>query len=212
MTHELAPYKEHSMTNDIRWRILSLQIIGVLVLGFCAGVGYWAHSFTHDQVTAQLSQQQIMFPPANSAAIKALPAADASAMSQYAGQTMTTGSQAHVWANNFIAVHLKAIGSGKTYDYYSGKAIAEAKSNAKQSAVDSGIALTLFRGETLRSLLLQAWAFWFAGTLALYAAIGLTLGAAAVFVSFLFELMMVSRREEVPAATRTAGTPIAAAV
>jgi hypothetical protein len=199
----------NTMTRDIRWRILSLQIVAILVLGFCAGVGYWAHNFTHDQVTAQLSEQQIVFPPISSAAIKALPAADASAMSQYAGQTMTTGDQAHVWANSFIAVHLKGIGAGKTYDYYSGKAIAETKTNPKQSAIDNGIALTLFRGETLRSLLLQAWAFWFAGTLAFYAAIGLTVGAGAVFLAFLFELLMVPRRERASEAAGRKVSPVA---
>jgi hypothetical protein len=183
------------MTREIRWRILSLQIIVILAFAFCAGVGYWAHSFTHDQVTSQLKEQQITFPAANSAAIKALPASDASAMSQYAGQQLTTGGQARVWAENFIAVHLKEIGGGKTYDYFSGKAIAEQGSNPKQYAIDSGIANTLFKGETLRSLLNQAWAFWFVGDLALYASIGLTFGATVVFLAFLFELLIVPRRE-----------------
>ena len=199
------------MTREIRWRILTLQIVVLLVLAFAAGVGFWAHSFTHDQVSSQLSEQQIVFPPANSPAIKALPAADESAMSQYAGQTMTTGDQAHVWANSFIAVHLQNIGAGKTYDFsYSGKALAEQKTNPKQSAVDTGIALTLFRGETLRSLLLQAWAFWFVGTLALFAAIGLTVGAGIVLLAFLFELLVIPRRIEVVAPKRATSATIAA--
>jgi hypothetical protein len=183
------------MTQDIRWRILSLQVVVILVLAFCAGIGYWAHSFTHSQVSSQLTEQQIVFPPASSGAVQSLPIADATAMSQYSGQTLTTGDQAHVWANSFIAVHLQKIGAGKTYSYYSGKALAEQTTNPKQYAVDTGIALTLFRGETLRSLLLQAWAFWFVGTLALYAAIGLTAGAGIAFLAFLFELLIVPRRE-----------------
>ena len=191
------------MTKDLRWRTVALQIVVTLVFAFGAGIGFWAHNFTHDQVSSQLSEQQIVFPAANSPAIKALPAADAAAMNQYAGQTMTTGDQAHVWANNFIAVHLKEIGAGKTYDYYSGKALAEQSTNPKQYNVDNGIALTLFRGETLRSLLLQAWAFWFAGTLALYAAIGLTVGSIAVFLAFLFELLWVPRRKETPVPFKT---------
>jgi hypothetical protein len=197
------------MTRDIRWRILSLQIVAILVFGVCAGVGFWGYSFTHDQVRSQLSEQQIVFPLANSAAITSLPAVDASAMSKYAGQTMSTGDQAHVWANNFIAVHLKAIGAGKTYDYYSGKSTAEAKTNPTQSAADEATALTLFRGETLRSLLLQAWAFWFAGTLALYAAIALTLGAFTIFLAFLFELFIVPRRERAVEGTRGLQTRVA---
>jgi hypothetical protein len=190
------------MTHEIRWRIITLQIVGTLVLACCAGVGYWAHSFTHDQVRSQLSEQQVTFPPAGSPAITSLPAANASAMGQYAGQAMVTGDQAHTYAQNFIAVHLGEIGAGKTYSYWSGKALAEQKTNPKQFVIDNGIALTLFRGETLRSLLLQAWAFWFAGTLALYAAIVLTLGSLVVFLALLFEVLVAPARERAPARGR----------
>jgi hypothetical protein len=195
------------MTREIRWRILTLQVVATLVLAVVAGLAYWAHNFTHDQVSSQLTAQQIAFPAATSPAITALPAGNAGAMTQYAGQQMTTGDQAKTYAENFIAIHLKEIGQGKTYSYWSGKALAEQKSNPQQFAIDNGIALTLFRGETLRSLLLNAWAFWFVGDLALYAAIGMTVGAVVVFLAFLFELLVVPRREGVvqlkgrPAAT-----------
>jgi hypothetical protein len=195
------------MTREIRWRILTLQIVATLVLAFLAGVAYWGYSFTHDQVKTQLVEQQIVFPAATSPAITALPAADAAAMKPYAGQTMSTGEQAQTWANHFIAVHLKEIGQGKTYDYWSGKALAEQSSNPKQYAIDNGIALTLFRGETLRSLLLNAWAFWFVGTLALYAGIGLTVGALVTLAAFLFELLIVPKREGV---VELPGRPITA--
>ena len=191
------------MTREIRWRILVLQIVATLALAFCAGVGYWAHNFTQDQVRTQLSEQQIVIPPATSPAITSLPAADKSAMLPYAGQTMTNGNQAHAYAQHFIAVHLKEIGQGKTYAYFSGKALTEQKSNPKQYAVDEGIALTLFRGETLRSLLLQAWAFWFVGDLALYAALGLTAAALVVFVAFLFEVFVARKEETAPAPRAT---------
>jgi hypothetical protein len=194
------------MTQEIRWRILVLQIVVTLVLAFAAGVGYWAHNFTHDQVSSQLSQQQIVFPPANSPAIKALPAANASAMKQYAGQQMTSGDQAHTYANNFIAVHLKEIGKGKTYAYWSGLSL-QHPSNTTYATITQ----TLFRGETLRSLLLNAWAFWFVGDIALYAAIGLTIAAVVVFLAFLFELLVAPRREGIMPtaqlrATRTSGS------
>jgi hypothetical protein len=172
--------------------VLTLQIIVIIALAFCAGVGYWAHNFTQDQVRTQLTEQQIVFPPANSAAIKALPSADASAMTQYAGQQMTNGYQAETWANHFIAVHLKEIGKGKTYAYWSGLSLAH-PTNAQYAAITQ----TLFRGETLRSLLLNAYAFWFVGDLALYAAIGLTIASITVLLSFLFELVVVPRRRAV---------------
>ncbi|GAC1511011.1 MAG: hypothetical protein NVS2B16_11820 [Chloroflexota bacterium] len=150
-----TPYKDCIYTSEIRWRILTLHLIVTVALAFGAGVGYWAHNVTHDQVRSQLVQPQIGFPPAKSPAIKALPAADAGAMTQYAGQTMTTGDQAQTYAQNFIAVHLKAIGQGKTYAYWPGLSLKN-PTNQKYA----GMTQTLFRGETLRSLLLQAWAFW----------------------------------------------------
>src|SRR5690242_13502107 len=109
------------MNKDLRWRVIALQVVLTIVFAFGAGVCYWAHSFTQDQIRSQLVEQQIVFPAANSGAITALPATDASAMTQYAGQTMTNGYQAHAYAEHFIAVHLKEIGQGKPYDYYSGK-------------------------------------------------------------------------------------------
>ena len=183
------------MTREIRWRILTLQVVAIVVLAFVAGVAYWGHNFTHDQVRSQLTEQQIVFPPAQSAAIKALPSANAAEMKQYAGQQMTTGGQAHTYAENFIAVHLREIGQGKTYSYWSGQALAVQATNPKQYAIDEGIANTLFKGETLRSLLNQAWAFWFVGDLALYAAIAMTAGAVVVLFAFLFELLVAPRRE-----------------
>jgi hypothetical protein len=197
------------MTQDLRWRILGLQLVAIIVLAFCAGIGYWAHSFTHDQVTSQLSAQQIAFPAASSPALTALPASDAGAMRQYAGQQMTTGDQAQTYANSFISVHLGKIGQGKTYAYWSGLALST-KDKAVAAKAD-GIALTLFRGETLKSLLLQAWAFWFAGTLALYAAIGLTIGSLVVLLAFLFELVIAPRRQGIvstkPGPRRGVGIP-----
>src|ERR1700730_16552366 len=86
------------VTKDIRWRIITLQVVIVLVLGFCAGFLFWGSSFVNGMVHDQLAAQQITFPARDSAAIKALPAGDATAMQQYAGQQMTTGAQAEVYA------------------------------------------------------------------------------------------------------------------
>lgn len=44
------------------------------------------------------------------------------AMHQCAGQLMTTGAQAEVYADDFIANHLKVIGGGLTYSQLSAKA------------------------------------------------------------------------------------------
>lgn len=167
------------MTKGIRWRIFILQIGLIGILGFVSGFAFWASNFATGQVQTQLTTQQISFPAANSAAITALPAADAAAMAQYAGQTMTTGPQAQTYADHFIAVHLKEIGGGKTYAQFPATGLTAAQAATKA---------TLFQGETLRGLLLNAYGWWQVGTYAFYAAIGLAVAAFAVLLAFFFEI------------------------
>ena len=98
-------------------------------------------------------------------------------MHQYAGQTMTTGAQAEVYADHFIANHLKEIGGGQTYAQLSGKALAQ-PNNAKLAAqVDA-----MFKGTTLRGMLLNAYAFWKMGQIALWAAIVSFIGAGLLLI------------------------------
>jgi hypothetical protein len=85
----------------------------------------------------------------------------AGAASTRAGQQLTTGAQAEVYADHFIANHLKAIGGGKTYAQLSAEAIAQ-PNNAKLAAQVA----TVFKGETLRGLLLNAYAFGTMGMIA----------------------------------------------
>src|SRR5262249_34971574 len=85
----------------------------------------WGSTFVSNEVHNQLAEQKIYFPPAGSPEIKALPAADATAMKAYAGQLMTTGAQAQAYADHFIAVHLNEIAGGQTYAQLSGKALAQ---------------------------------------------------------------------------------------
>lgn len=121
--------------------------------------------------------QKIYFPAVSSAEIKALPAADAAAMNQYAGQLMTNGAQAGTYANHFIAVHLRKIGGGKTYAQLSAESLAR-PGNAKLAAQVE----TVFKGTTLRGLLLNAYAFWQMGQIALIAAIVSFAAAAALLI------------------------------
>src|SRR3954453_7981334 len=80
-----------------------------------AGLLFAVHGYVHNQVTGQLTEQHITFPAAGSEGISGLPAADAKAVSQYAGQKLVTGAQAKVFADNYIKVHLGKIGGGQTY-------------------------------------------------------------------------------------------------
>jgi hypothetical protein len=134
------------------------------------GLLTWAHTFIGNQVHTQLAAEKVYFPASNSPAIKAPQFA---AMHQYAGQQLTTGAQAEVYADHFIANHLKVIGGGKTYAQLSAESIAQ-PNNAKLAAQVN----TVFKGETLRGLLLNAYAFGTMGMIAGLAAIAAFIAAA----------------------------------
>ncbi|WP_375479175.1 hypothetical protein [uncultured Jatrophihabitans sp.] len=144
------------------------------VLLVAGGLLIWAHTFVDNQIHNQLAAEKIYFPPANSAAVSA---PEFAAMRQYGGEQLTTGAQAEVYADHFIANHLKVIGGGKTYAQLSAQAQAD-PTNTKLAATVA----TVFKGETLRGLLLNAYAFGTMATIALVAAIGAFVAAALMLV------------------------------
>src|SRR5215472_7309162 len=146
------------------------------ILLVAGGLLAWGHAFTTSQVHSQLAAQKIVFPAANNPEIKALPKADATAMKVYAGQLMITGAQAQTYADHFIGVHLREIGGGLTYSQLSAKAMA-APNNTKLA----GQVAAVFKGTTLRGMLLNAYGFWKFGEIALVGAI-VSFAAAALFL------------------------------
>ena len=161
-------------TFDAVATIAGLVLAVVLAIG--GGLLLWGHSVVNTDVHNQLAAQKIVFPAANSPEIKALPASDATAMKAYSGQLMTTGAQAQTYADHFIAVHLKEIGGGKTYSQLSAAAMAQPKNTALADQV-----ATIFKGTTLRGMLLNAYGWWQMGQIMLISAI-VAFGAAALFL------------------------------
>jgi hypothetical protein len=135
-----------------------------IVLLVAGGLAMWGYTFANNNVHDQLAAQQIYFPEKGSDALKSPEIGPY--LNQYAGQQMTTGEQAKAYADHFIAVHLKEVADGKTYAQVS----SEAQANPKDTAL-AAKANTLFKGEALRSMLLQAYAFWKIGQIALWAGI-----------------------------------------
>ena len=133
------------------------------VLLIAGGLLTWAHNFVGDQVHQQLVAQKIFFPPKgeaiNDPAIKPY-------LTQYAGQQLTTGPQAKAYADHFIAVHIKEMSGGKSYSELSTASRADPTNTEL-----AGLVNTVFKGETLRGLLLNAYAFDTMGRIALYGAI-----------------------------------------
>jgi len=139
-----------------------------LVAGILLMVGYsYANSNVHDQLAAQ----KIYFPPAGDDALK--PPEIGKYLNQYAGQQLVNGAQAEAYADHFIAVHLTEVAGGQTYAQVSAKALADPTNEELQGQV-----ATLFKGETLRGLLLNAYAFWKLGQISLWAAIAAFISAA----------------------------------
>jgi hypothetical protein len=149
-------------TFDVLASVAGLVLAVVLAVG--GGLLIWGHNFVDNQVSTQLTAQKIVFPATSNPEFKALPPADAAAMGAYAGQTMTTGAQAKVYADNFIAFHLSKMGG--TYSQLSAASLAQ-PNNAKLAALVN----VVFKGTTLRGLLLNAYAFWQVGVIALWGAI-----------------------------------------
>jgi hypothetical protein len=154
--------------------LTSAGLVLAVVLVIAGGLLLWAHSFVNDQVQTQLSAQKIFFPKAGSEPLQ--DPAIKPYLTKYAGQQLVNGAQAEAYANHYIAVHIKAAGGGLTY--------AELSDESRANPTDTKLAAqvqTAFRGETLRGMLLNAYAFWKMGQIALIAGIA-ALAAAAVLL------------------------------
>ena len=151
-------------------------LVLAVVLAIGGGLLLWGHSVVNTDVHNQLAAQKIVFPAAGSPEIKALPARDATAMTAYAGQLMTTGAQAQTYADHFIAVHLSEIGGGKTYSQLSAAAMAQPHNTKLADQVQ-----TIFKGTTLRGMLLNAYGWWQMGQIMLISAF-VAFGSAVLFL------------------------------
>jgi hypothetical protein len=164
----------------------------------------WGYSFANSNVHNQLAAEKISFPPKGSPAL-----ADPRIgpfLNKYAGQQLLTGQQAEAYADHFIKVHLTEVAGGQTYSQVSTKAQAD-PNNAALAAQTQ----TLFRGETLRGLLLESYGFWKFGQIALIGAItSFALGGVMLVLSILgiVHLRRTDENEELsfsrPGATRPA--------
>ncbi len=174
----------------------AVMVVVLLVAGCLL---YWGYDFANSNVHNQLAQQQIVFPPA---AAFAHPVAGTEitpsmvgTVSKYAGQQLVTGQQAEVYANDFIAVHLREIGGGQTYAQLSAKAMALPKGSAAYQAAEAKVQ-TVFQGTTLRGLLLEAYAFGTFATIALWASISCFIGAGILLLLVLLGLRHARRAKE----------------
>ena len=144
----------------------------------------FADGYVHDQLADQL----INFTPVENLSDeeKAVPC-----LVEYAGTTLDSGKKAECYANEYIGLHLKNIGGGETY-----ATIGAIQSKAKTALADAtaanasnvvelkadldkitGQRETMFKGETLRGLLLTSYGFSIFGEKAALAGMLSFLGA-----------------------------------
>jgi len=181
------------MNKATGWRIITLQSILVVVLAEASGFLIYEGSFVTSMIHDQLTAQDIYFPPQDQVKPGGAldPAEFPSEITRYAGQQVDNGDKAKVYANDFIGKHLQGVAGGKTYAQVSALAIAD-PTNAKLQ----GQVATLFKGETLRSILLNAYGWWTIGVYTTYAGIGLMLAALAALAALVFELFIAGRKPE----------------
>lgn len=135
-------------------------------------------TFTSNQVHSQLVGQKVFFPTKGSMDYQDLVV---SHETQYAGQQMVTGIEAKVYADDVIGADVAHITGGKTYAQISAASLADPSNTALAAEVQ-----TVFRGDTLQGLLLNAYAFGYIAVLALYGAIASFVLALIMFVLTLF--------------------------
>jgi hypothetical protein len=150
--------------------VLTLAGAVVTVVLIVAGaLLFWGYSFANDNVHSQLAEQEIYFPTRaqlDHPDGKEVTAAMVPYLMPYAGQQVLTGAQAQAYADHFIAVHLSEMPYGGVYSKVSAASQAQPTNTALSAQAN-----TVFKGTTLRGLLLEAYSFWTFGQIALVASI-----------------------------------------
>lgn len=151
--------------------------VALIALG---GAAIYGGDFAMDNVRDRLVPQKITVGPAADMSDE-----ERAIVGSYAGQRVDTGPEAEAYSR-YIGLHVSQIGGGKTYAELGGPLFAlEAQIEEAQAAGQDTAAMeeelaglraqrdTVFKGETLRAILLNAYGWWTVGQIATYAGIGM---------------------------------------
>jgi hypothetical protein len=197
------------MNSAIRWRIITLQAVMVVVLAGAAIFAFGLGSFTTGQIKDELTAQQITFPTTAQLAADNRASEYGDTFKSYAGQPLDNGDKARTYANDYLGVHLQGTANGMTYATV-GTKISQLKAQQANLSKDdpaytdlqtqittlTAARDTLFKGETLRSMLLNAYGWWTIGIYTTYAGFGLMLAALVVLGALVFEVFLAVRKPE----------------
>jgi hypothetical protein len=156
----------------------------------------WGASFAEDSVRSQLENQNISFPAA-----EAMPEATAAQLAKWAEMKVTTGEMAKDYSDLYIWEHMKssaiaAVGKPATYSEVSGMymgLVRGGSTDTAQIAKLGELRQTLFMGNTLRGMLLEAYAFGTMGVIAGYGALAALLGGILMLILTLLGVVHLRR-------------------
>jgi len=162
-------------------KMVTIVGVGLSVFLFvAAALMNWGYSFTNNTVKTQLSAQQITMPGSTGNAKE--DATTTAFFKDNGGKLMTNGKQAQMYADHFIAFHLSSMptyAAASTANRSATAALAADPTNADlQAKADSAANTveTVFKGESLRGMLLNAFAFWQIGQIAKIGALASLVG------------------------------------
>ena len=181
-------------------KLFSFVGLGLAVLLFIfAGLLNFGGGFASENVRTQLANQNIAFP------IEAgLPANTKDQLLKWAGMQVVSGEMARDYSDLFILEHMNAsatavMGTPATYSEVSSAYLTAQRSggtDAEQLQKLSDLRDSLFMGNTLRGMLLQAYAFGMMGVIAGYAAIASLVGGFVFLLLAIAGLMHIRRTPE----------------
>jgi hypothetical protein len=156
--------------------VAAVVAVALIVVG---GLAVFGGNFGRQSVRDRLQPEKVTFAP-----YEAMSPEEQATVGQFAGQQVDTGPEAEGFAT-YIAGHLAEVNDGKTYAETSAAARADGL-DPDTAAELQGKADVLFKGETLRSIMLNAYGWWTVATIALFAgwfliATGIVLAILAIF-------------------------------
>ena len=181
-------------------KLVSFVGLGLAVLLFIfAGLLNFGAAFANDNVQTQLKNQNIAFPDE-----AGLPANTKDQLLKWAGQQVVTGEMARDYSDLYILEHMNAsatavMGKPATYSEVSGVYMGLVRGGSTDEAKVKqygDLRQTLFMGNTLRGMLLQAYAFGTLGVIAGYAGLASLMGGIVLLVLAIAGLAHIRRTPE----------------
>lgn len=174
--------------------ISTTAMIVVLVLLAGGAAAIFGGNFGLQNVRQRLEPQNIAFPDASE-----MTPEESAEVGEFAGQSVDTGPEAEAFSR-YIGVHLAAINDGRTYSETSAAAGAEGLDPETRAQLRQK-ADTLFRGETLRAILLNAYGWWMVSQIVLYS--GYAMVAAGIVLAVFAALGFRHAKKVDPALAQT---------